>query len=50
MATWNRQECPGCRDTGRVRSEIGQYPDVWQHICDRCDIQWHSPEPIDEEN
>jgi hypothetical protein len=45
---WDRQECPGCRDTGKVRSEISIHPEEWEHTCDRCDIRWHSDEPIDE--
>ena len=44
---WDRQECPGCRDTGKVWSER-IWADEWEHTCDRCNIRWESDKPIDE--
>jgi len=46
---WDRQkECPGCRDTGKIRSELE--PTGWLNICDRCDLQWISENPIEEQD
>ena len=45
---WDRQSCPHCRDTGKVRSEEwGTLAWPWHHVCDRCAIQWESELPID---
>ena len=45
---WDRQVCPGCRDTKKVRSEMQTSSFDWKHICDRCDIHWFSDTVIDD--
>jgi|ETNvirome_6_1000_1030641.scaffolds.fasta_scaffold02372_8 hypothetical protein len=47
LKEWDRQSCPHCLDTGKVRSEPLLHPDEWRHVCDRCDIRWESELPID---
>ena len=45
---WDRQkECPGCRSTDKIRSEIEITGAL--NICDRCGLMWISDEPIEEE-
>ena len=44
---WDRsKECPGCRSIGKVRSEMAGLG--WLNICDRCDLQWTSENPIEQ--
>ena len=39
------KECPGCRSIGKVRSEMAGLG--WLNICDRCDLQWTSEDPVE---
>jgi hypothetical protein len=44
---WDRQECPHCRLKDKCRSVMGLFDDVFDHVCDRCDIRWDSDKPIE---
>ena len=43
---WTGEDCPACRDIGRVTSVQINY-DMFENWWERCHVQWNSVDPVE---